>query len=88
MTKKEFTAMMKMDEMDQYATIARILEKEDNSYDMWRALRALDDKCFGWAKSLDCSEAWLGLYSGLMCVIDIIEEMEDEENEEEEEDDQ
>lgn len=83
MTKKEFAKVMEMDEMDQYAAFAQILEKEADSYDMWRTLRALDDKCFGWAESLGCSDAWLGLYSGLMCVIDLIEEMEDEENEEE-----
>ena len=88
MTKKEFAARKKMDEMDQYATIARILEKEEDSYDMWRALRALDDKCFAWAESLGCSDEWMGIYSGLMCVIDVIEEMENEENEDDEEDDQ
>lgn len=87
MTKKEFAKVMKMDEMDRYAFFARMLENEPNVSCMRYALNRIDDKAFDWAMDLDCSDEWMGIYSGLVCVCDTLDHLEDEDWDWDEDDD-
>lgn len=71
MTKKEFKATIKMDYIDAMAVFARMIEDAD---DMRDALDRIDDKCFDWSLDLNCSDQWMAIYSGLICVIDAMGE--------------
>lgn len=75
MTKKEFKTTMKMDYMDAMATFARMIE---NASDMRDALDRIDDKCFDWSIDLGCSDEWMAIYSGLICVIDAMDDDDDD----------
>ena len=53
------------------AVFARMIEDAD---DMRDALDRIDDKCFDWSLDLNCSDQWMAIYSGLICVIDAMGE--------------